>query len=285
MADINRTATGAGAALADSLALDCLSLCDQRHDSWSRIADLVSLHRPHRLYIGSYFCQNYFNRHLSTIKSILDYAKLQGLHISIVIPPLFQNLFETTCGDVERLVENSNGAIDELCLNDYGTLLRFSDVGLKLSAGRLLYRQGRDPRYPDFFQEQVSPNWEIDHVVDFFRHLNISVFEIDPTHKYIRLNNLPVSMMYAVHWPLCYQSVGSICVYANISTDTAETFLPNSPCHYECLSNELYHETNAGVRYIRQGRAILFENYDCIISAQSSYRRIIPADRYLEALK
>lgn len=216
-----------------------------------------------RLYVGSYFCERYFITSLSsTFKEIERWCKDNNVHITLVFPPASETLFDEMIKCGEKLCKSE--IIDEITVNDYGTLLSIKDFGKRINIGRLFDKDSRDKRHPNIFEKCKT----ISHIDESkFAGFDINLYEYDNTNasSKIEIPNI------AIHTPLMYVSMSKICRFAGIGQPENKKFRPNSPCNEECSHIMLFPtslEDGKGEQIYCIGKGIYFKNESVNTSAE-----------------
>lgn len=243
------------------------------------ILDSKKLDNVSRLYVGSYYCSNYF---LQTPKNgyreLLLFAKRRGLKVTLVIPPLFEKDLKASKELLLYLKSLSielENIIDEVSINDLGMLeLIQKETSVEIFMGRLLQKDNRDPRYSDFYVQKHVPRTFNDYYKKFITENGISGIEIDCTHETIEIPDALGSTKVAVHKPYCYMSLGSICEFASISKPDNKKFRFADSCKCECDSAFIECIYSPENTFERIGRSVQFENGDCEICSAIPYRLI-----------
>lgn len=275
----------------------CLNLCDLFLNS--NIIEKVKEKKNQykRIYIGSYFCAEYFLK-LSAVK--LDGILFQlnngeevNYLITLVIPIATQKNVNNVKENIEKLLGKYTEVIDEITVNDYGMLefvyskfIKENKRIIKINIGRLLSKDYRDPRYPDYFKIEWFPkifNSYADHI---FENYNVSGIEIDATHEIINLKNEKIGYEIAIHTPYSYMTTGKICEYASVYNEIEKKFRPNKSCYEECNSCIIQYDINNDRNWFRLGRTLFYENESCEIKMSDNNYRFVyfPIKELLEVL-
>lgn len=199
-----------------------------------------------RIYHGSYFCSNYF---LKTMGEQIHDEKA-----TIVIPTVTERYY-TRVMDCLASYLGHCGSNPEIVVNDLGTMSYIShEYSLKMTAGRLLFKDLRDVRHNDI-SEYVSPKILCDGHLEMLRQFGISAVELDRGWRQIDLSDVPGDIAIHMHRPMMYVSCGNICEFASINRDEEHKFRPNDSCNYECsqLHNEYAIDSNS---YFRIGKGV-----------------------------
>lgn len=237
------------------------------------------LRNTSRIYIGSYYCSHYF---LQTPRNgyaeLLNYARSRNLNVTLVVPPLFENDLDAASELIlylKNLSEQADNTIDEISINDLGMLeMLKAEKSAKIVMGRVLQKDNRDPRYPDFFEQTHTHRVFGSYYSGFMKDNNISGLELDFTHREIAIPNISEPLKVAVHIPYCYMSMGSICEFASMNKADDMKFRFADSCQCEC--DRAFIECNYlnELRFLRIGRSVQFKNDKCKICTDVPYRLI-----------
>ena len=191
--------------------------------------------------------------------------------LTLVLPIVPQGLLRQVEERAAELVEQAEGTIDEVTVNDYGAFMKWGSIAqesggkLHLNLGRLIGKDTRDPRDPDYPHIPYRPQllqadaWGGTHLDRLLQTQPIAGLELDPTHALLDLSSLPAGIEPALYGPLCYQSTGQICEFASIGLLEEEKFRPNAPCKRQCLRNAIRYTGASGVEYCKLGRTMWFD--------------------------
>lgn len=228
-----------------------------------------------RIYIGSYFCGNYFlHIKLEDIKTLLSHYK-DKIRVTLVIPMFSQHHLEQGKRKLSYILENSKNVIDEITVNDYGMLSYIRNTyDIKINLGRLFMKDYRDPRYGEYFQQVLKPKIFTNYLAELCRKYGIEGMEFDPTHQVIDFSKAPKNISIGIHTPLCYLTTGQICEFASIPKKTELKYRPNTSCQKECQSCHLTYVDDENLTWYRWGRAIYFKNEEVCIQGVDTIREI-----------
>ncbi len=255
--------------------LNCLNLCDIMHHLYECTPDLgkmidkatqvAGFEKCERIYIGSYFCSQYF---LHQSKEMLEELKLlckqEKVSISLVIPTFSQKDLERGKQKIEQIKGWIEPLIDEIVVNDYGMLVYMKDTyEAPIYLGRLFAKDYRDPRYEGYFNEVLNPKIFNHYMLELIKYFEVKGIEFDPTHTGINLSESPKWLTVGIHSPYCYMTTGHICEYASLDKEIAKKFRPNTPCTHECSSHVIRYNLEDNREWLRLGKTIYFENREC----------------------
>lgn len=255
--------------------LNCLNLCDIIHHLYESTPDLgkiidkatevAGFEKCERIYIGSYFCSQYF---LHQSKEILEQLKAlcekEKMPISLVIPTFSQKDLEKGKHKIEQIKKELEPLIDEIVVNDYGMLKYIKDTyETPIYLGRLFAKDYRDPRYEEYFSQVLKPKIFNDYMLELMNCFDIKGLELDPTHMGVDLREAPKDLVIGMHSPYCYMTTGHICEYAALDKPIEKKFRPNHPCTHECTSHVIKYDLEDQREWLRLGKTIYFENREC----------------------
>ena len=257
-----------------------LNLCDifGRIDDVEALLKLINskstIHNITRLYIGSYYCDHYYLYNLKkSNEKMIDYAKSNGLKITLVIPPLFEANLGKGIDRTRQLIAQNSSTIDEITINDWGmALCDFCESSIKINMGRILQKDNRDPRYPNHFNVPHTHRC----FTDFYNHLlsdnNITGVELDCTNKAIIIPDNLSDIQISVHYPWAYISMSSICVFASATKAVNNKFRFANSCSCECNNAIIRMNCGPDFTLYRIGRSVQFLNDDCKIISSVPFR-------------
>lgn len=271
---------------------NCVSFCDLAHFAEAdvsaaveRCAKQAGYDNVARIYLGSNFCSRYFLHYADRIcEQVASYLKTcPEVKVTLVLPIFSEACLDEGKKKIRDLLCRYGDAIDEVTVNDYGAYLFVKQEKLcgKINVGRLLNKDVRDVRYPDYFNRPHTPDF-VGVASPFFAGGEINCYETDPTNRFIDLRG--VKERVAVYFPYCFVTVGGICEFASVPYPIEKKFRPNMPCAHSCDCVVVVYDNNFGNQYIKSGRAVYTKVNDLNIYADGSYRRIYePIELLLEA--
>lgn len=255
----------------------CLNLCDQLE----RLEQLIDRREMYegvtRIYIGSSFCALYaLKMEKKKLEDAFRLCREREWKVTLEIGLVTEKYFEAMNDKVIDIIEQGKGCLDELAVNDYGTLMwARKNTSLHLFLGRLFFKDYRDPRYPDSIDRIYQPHMFHSYFPKIVAEFGIDGVEMDPVAKELDLSKAMKGLTYAVHTPYCYITTGQICEYASISKQVERKFRPNSSCSMECIKYHSQYQLEDGQNWYRKGRAIFFRNDHCKISGVEKIRYIV----------
>lgn len=265
--------------------------------------ETAGFERCERIYIGSYFCGQYFlNLPPKVIEDVAVFCGSENVKLTLVIPMFTEKNLDKGKDKIDDIVNALKEIIDEVTVNDYGMLEYMSkQYKLKCNIGRLFMKDYRDLRYPEYFNATLHPKIFTSYFNKLVEAYDINGIEFDPTHKTVNLETCPPgktasletcppgetvsletcpqNLVVGIHRPYCYMTVGQICEFASIHKEIEKKFRPNEVCQGECNSNVFRYKFNDGHEWLRVGRAVYFENRACEVQGIDSIRNIyFPVD-------
>ena len=241
--------------------MNCLNLCDlievkdfqnKTLEELISVSDIADLER---LYIGSYFCSQYFLM-MDFIDELSLFLKKTPFKLTLVIPVFTEKDLISAKEKIDFILKEL--PVDEVTVNDVGMLSALSlDYSIRLNLGRLFFKDERDIRAQYLYQKTTHPA-EFGRIDDYFKQYPVYCAELDPISKVIDLQN-DTDIRVALHEPFCYLTTGNICKYASVDIKTDHKFRPNAPCKKECQKiHEIYTPDSSDYKLYRIGRTIYF---------------------------
>ena len=183
---------------------------------------------------------------------------------------------------VDVLLIEDNTVIDEISTNDYGTLAYVSErTDMKVHVGRLLFKNYRDPRYDDFYNCKIKPNFVSDYSKRIIHDFEIAGIELDPIAKEIDLRDADPELIYSLHVPYCYVTTGQICEFNSMNKPLEQRYRPGMACNQECKGHSLEYHLQEQIIMTRKGKAVFFRNDFCNIHSDVPIRYIWDASEYI----
>lgn len=211
------------------------------------------LRKADYLYIGSYFCDLYLLSLPENVwDTIFDYSKKNKKKVVFVIPVVSQRNLVRVKDKIGHLFEKYGQLIREVVVNDYAMLIWINDLrrDLKIWCGRLMSKETRDPRYPEFYQTNKLHERIINGQL-----LGVDVIglELDTFKNAEWLQNRECRV--ACHTPLSYVSMGRYCEIESIGKETKNKFRLVDACTRKCRNNWQLYE-NDKILFIKFGKAV-----------------------------
>lgn len=274
----------------------CLNLCEivnglflekQLETTLDDILFEVGLNNCERVYIGSYFCSQFFlNLKLNHIEELIYICNKRNMKISLVIPTFSQKDLERGKDKIKILCNYIGNVIDEITVNDYGMLAYISmTYKVSINLGRLFMKDYRDPRHSVYFHQNYKPKILSDFLLDLIKSYQVVGLEFDLTHELVDLSGYPKELKVGYHSPYSYMTMGNICELGSINKKMNEKFRPNGECNLECMTHSIEYFFDDDRKWYRIGRTIYFNNEDCNIIGFTNLRKIYsPLDNLFSLL-
>lgn len=159
--------------------------------------------RCERVYVGSYFCENYFcGLPDSFHRAVRELCMRYGLGATLVVPLFGQAFVKAGLARMADLLAQFGGVYDEVVVNDAAT---FADVasqarrGTRIGLGRLFSKGMRDARYPELFEREGAPRLSAEAAACLGLQASLSpaaspLVEVDPTNAVVNVSDLLADM-------------------------------------------------------------------------------------------
>lgn len=268
--------------------IECINLCENIHKLYQEELDFKSVidkvcqkagfNECKRLYIGSYFCGQFFlNMRKEEIETLINTCSQLNIKVTLVIPIITERNLARAKQKVKEYRDHFGKIIDEMTVNDYGMLdyiyeqyggndqqgkLVAGDV-VKINLGRLLMKDYRDPRYTEYFNITLKPRSFTNYLRELTQKYQVHSIEFDPTHAVIDFSEKPNDIEIALHSPYCYETVGQICQMAGIDKSIDQKFRPNEACEQQCSEHEINYFIEDGFTWLKHGKVVYFKNEKC----------------------
>lgn len=230
-----------------------------------------------RIYLGSYYCEQSFLAITDdSARGIADYCSKRGIAITLVMPSPLESMREVAYRKAEHLAQELGSTLDEICVNDIGTLGRAIEAcassGLRIVAGRLFFKQQHDPRTPEAIMASHMSAASLDLEQEIGA---ISCIETDLAFTQLYLDeSIPADCTLALHYPFCLVSRMRVCQFAHDS-HPASPFAAAASCRFECRSEMMEYRTPEGTRFYKAGKSIVAP----IDATLGDAIRALPSDR------
>lgn len=227
--------------------IDCedlvLNCADRRFDK------IVSIYRTAcqnvicRLQIGSYTCGRYFFGLIQWLAENPFPEEIAGYDIVL---PVFSESQLDWLHTADSVLESAR----HIVVNDYG-MLRYFSGDKRVRLGRLLFRDYRDHRYPEY-ETNSEYHGKTAALLAALREIGYEVFSVENdliTADYtVELDGIPVYY----HFPYRQISSTHICEFAAVGKPIEKKFIPDDICAFQCFDVKIRHEAG----YIKVGRSI-----------------------------
>lgn len=230
------------------------SLCDCMEEPEK--IESESIRRAEYLYMGSYFCDLYFiGISQSMWEESLSFARRTKKTAVLVAPTPSQRNMEKLKDIICRLLRENGDVLKEVVVNDFG-MLRFIDglgLGLSVWCGRLMSRETRDPRYPQFAQSnKLSRRMEDGTLCG----ISVKGLELDTLGK--ETGRIADKIMVSFHIPYTYITMGRYCELGSIGFPPEKKFRLWDTCSRSC--RHFWNEyRNDHADFLKYGRAVYAE--------------------------
>lgn len=241
-----------------------VNLCDLYYYFYKNNIKPIDSLMDNRLYLGSYFCENYFFKLSQTIK----YFKSMNTKIVIVVPIFSDENLKKGLKEINFIIESLGKDLDYFVINDIGLLNYFLKEypNINVCLGRLMLKKTRDIRY-------IEDN-EFDDVILLNRIFPKQVIGIESDGIKVINPSKQITVFY--HNTYHYISCTRYCFFASLHNKNK--FRINSNCCLECnyllfesrLGNsnatktDLFYRLGKGVYFIDNKKINLEQNEETI---------------------
>lgn len=214
-----------------------------------------------RLYFGNEFC-NWKIPSLSEIKEIVEFARSKNIALTIVT---------SYCRDAElqyyrKIIEYLKQECPEfeIVINDWGMYRLGKELQLKIALGRLLVKQKRDPRIPEFItklhpeaRKRLKDIGLNNSLLNFLKKENIDRIELDNILQGLDLTHMNNNFVFSLHVPFVYIALTRYCKF-NIKYH-GERFKFSSCNNKQCKTMEIYNKKMRRPIFMR-GNTLFYKN-------------------------
>lgn len=230
-----------------------------------------------RIYVGSYFCENYFcglsNAFHDAVRSICLQHELGA---TLVIPIIGQAFLERATRRISEIMERYNDVYDEIVVNDMASFLDLSPrMDKRIGLGRLFAKEQRDARIAQMISGAATPTFSAEAMECLASCKTRPLVEFDPIAAVVDVSEALEACPEAeitIHLPYCFATTGRNCGLASIDEPVDRKFVLGRGCSRHCLRMRQGYLTDGGVSYIKHGRTFYFENPGCSIAGARSWR-------------
>jgi len=220
-----------------------VNCADRRFPEIVRIYHRARQEGACRVQIGSYTCGNYFRGLLGWLAENPLPAEMDGYD---VVLPVFSESQLPVLQDADAVLRSAR----HLVVNDFGMLRRFSGDS-RVRLGRLLFRDFRDHRYPQYetnsaYQPKAAALLQVLREMGYA----VSAMETDLITPDYVVDTDGIDVYY--HFPYRQVSSGHICEFAAIGRPVDEKFVPDDGCCFQCFDVKL----RCGADYVKAGRSV-----------------------------
>ena len=207
-----------------------------------------------RFYIGSCFCEKYFLKSVGRSQNeICRYAAEQRCGISVVVPVPSDRWSAPVRESLAGLIR-LQPSVDEVVVNDYAMLsfaeeLRaVSERPFRITAGRLFFKNYRDPRYEEQQQSRT---------VCFFPPMlrgKVDAAELDLCSADMDVSSVPEEIELHIHYPFTYVTCTKYCEFASGAAPDTEKFRTDMRCGLKCMDAVVQSDADgAGLLHLGKG--------------------------------
>lgn len=255
----------------------CVNLCellDKESINENSLSTFFNIKNDmHRVYIGSYFCSQYFMK-MNWVNLLLDYCKNSHCKVTLVVPVISEKDVEIAKIKIDEIVNEGQDVVDEITVNDLGMLnyicRRYNNMGVNL--GRLFFKDAREPRIAEYNELRIKPT---KNTSTYLENYNIKCVELDLLSSDMVCDES--SRLIGIHLPFTYVTTGNICKYASTYKAIEKKFRPNDTCGMEC------HKMYEHYKEIIDGRRVEFYRVGRTVYSYNDKMNELPsgADRYI----
>ncbi len=244
-----------------------------------------------RLYVGSYFCENFFCWISDSFhENVRNLCREYDMGATLVVPIIGQAFFERAQQRLFDVLDRYGDVYDEVVVNDVALFQQLArETDKRIGLGRLFSKEQRDARYADLAERTAMPKLSAE-ARDCLKALaarsgeaTVPLIEIDPVSAVVDVSALVESAEQtaqpeiAIHLPFCFATTGRNCGPASIDDPDDEKFRLGQGCTQHCLRMAQGYRTREGARYQKHGRTYYFKNPGCGIAGADTWRIIYAA--------
>ena len=233
-----------------------------------------------RFYLGSYFCGKYFCKTFGKLSGkLFPFFSAWNYKVTMVIPSPMEEDLERVKYVALDMLSLYGDVIDEVVINDFA-MLNFIKAhaapGLKLIAGRLMSKNFRDSRYPEYGRKALRL---------FFPAVltgMVDAIECDCAASELDASDLPDNISLHLHYPYIYHTCGQNCEFASMMRPDELKFQRTFPmCMNGCM--RAYYKTfTCGKEFIHLGKAVYSKQTAPVRSGRRFERYIyFPLDEWI----
>jgi len=248
---------------------------------------------PHceRVYVGSYFCENYFCWLESAFhESVRVFCERHDVKATLVVPIAGQAFLDRMDLRIAEALGSFGSLYDEVVVND---VARFFDLReqypQRVGLGRLFSKEMRDARVSSLMERCALPTLSAEarecmmelRTGDASEGPVVSpLIELDPVSEVVDASGILAEApdaQIALHLPYCFATTGRNCAPASIDERLEEKFRLGRGCSQQCLRIDQDYFTDEGVAYVKHGRTLFFENPGCALAGTPAWRVVYQA--------
>lgn len=226
-----------------------------------------------RFYIGSYFCEKYFLQSTGRARNeIFQYAAEHHCSISIVVP-VPSDRWAARVKEILADLIQEQPSIDEVVINDFAMLSFVNELRtsanhpFRITAGRLFFKNYRDPRYKEQQQGRT---------VCFFPQTlygKVDAAELDLCSVEMDVSSFPEDIELHYHYPFTYVTCTQYCEFASGAAPEQEKFRTQMRCGLKCMEAVIWNDADRAW-LLHLGKGVYARNPEALDSSR-------PADRFI----
>ena len=252
-----------------------MNLCDilWNYEGISQIEN-VKPENCQRIYVGSYFCQNYLlSLREYPMAELYQWCRQQDVQITLVVPICSQVRLRE-CKSLIRELCRENPLIDEICINDVGMLDYVSaNFEQKIFLGRLFMKEQRDPRNSRLRFDGHAVECLDAMISQLMLQYEIAGIEYDKIYHYMKFPEKLSSYIVGIHTPYAYITTGRMCMYAGMHKQDALQFEADAGCQMECRKKRICFTSPNGF-FMKIGRTVYYPSVPCDYEFSGCIREI-----------
>lgn len=234
-----------------------------------------------RFYIGSYFCEKYFMKSVMRARNeIFRFAVEQHCGISLVVP-LPSDRWATRIKEILKDVILNEPSIVEVVVNDFATLFFLDELrvtsgrSFRITAGRLFFKNYRDPRYEEQQQGRTF---------SFFPQIlvgKVDAAELDICSIEMDVSAIPEDIELHFHYPFTYVTCTQYCEFSSGGLPDTEKFRTGARCGLKCMESVIHTDAD-GAALLHLGKAVYSRSPETLTASRQADRYIYwPVDEFL----
>ena len=226
-----------------------------------------------RFYVGSYFCEKYFLKSVMRARNeIFRFALEQHCGITLVVP-LPSDRWAARMKEILREVILQEPSIEEVVVNDFATLSFLEELRITsghsfhITAGRLFFKNYRDPRYEE--QQQGK-------TISFFPQTllgKVDAAELDICSVEMDVTSIPEKIELHFHYPFTYVTCTHYCEFSSGGLPDTEKFRTGTRCGLKCMESVIRTDADGAV-LLHLGKAVYSQSPNTLNASRQ-------ADRYI----
>ena len=219
----------------------------------------ANIKRDHfnRIYVGSYYCANYFLMQAKALEKVFEYAQKNNKKVTLVVPITSQKNLERVKKQVKDWLDKWS-VMDEVTVNDIGMYCWLHESSIiRINLGRLMFKDTRD-----FYQDSIHDEIEKPKIWNetFLKLIDerVGSVECDCIYDVIDAETIPKGVALGVHYPYSYTSTSHLCLFAGIGKEVNKICRPSAECSMQCIDGyTVYGIAGKQAKLYRVGKAVL----------------------------